>query len=71
MQSLNDEEKRTVFGEVLADRLKAIPECVKYISFIKRDLSILKNGNQIKIVLFNNKWYLDGDLPTCQFNIYF
>ena len=22
-----------------------------------------KNGKEFKIVLFNNKWYLDGDLP--------
>jgi hypothetical protein len=26
-------------------------------------------GNTIKIVLYNGRWYLDGDLPVCYFNI--
>lgn len=25
----------------------------------------LASGQTIKIVKFNNKWFLDGDLPTC------
>jgi len=28
-------------------------------------------GETIKIVLYNGKWYLDGDLPTCYFNLCF
>jgi hypothetical protein len=27
------------------------------------------DGNTIKIVLYNGRWYLDGDLPVCYFNI--
>jgi len=27
----------------------------------------LKNGSSIKIVKFNGKWYLDGDLPSGKF----
>jgi hypothetical protein len=26
---------------------------------------LLNSGQTIKIVKFNNKWYLDGDLPLC------
>ncbi len=29
------------------------------------------SGETIKIVKYNNKWYLDGDLPVCYFNICF
>ncbi len=29
------------------------------------------SGQTIKIVKFNNEWYLDGDLPTCWNNICF
>lgn len=31
----------------------------------------LQNGQTIKIVKFNGRWYLDGDLPVCQFGICF
>ena len=27
------------------------------------------DGQTITLVKFNNKWYLDGDLPTCWHNI--
>ena len=27
----------------------------------------LVDGTKIKLVKFNNKWYLDGDLPVCWF----
>ncbi len=27
------------------------------------------SGQTVKIVKFNNKWYLDGDLPFCWHNI--
>lgn len=27
----------------------------------------LKGGEEIKIVKFNGKWFLDGDLPICDF----
>jgi len=29
----------------------------------------ISQGQTIKIVEFHNKWYLDGDLPICLFNI--
>ncbi|MCL4397739.1 hypothetical protein M1403_01790 [Patescibacteria group bacterium] len=29
----------------------------------------LSDGKIIKLVKFNNKWYLSGDLPLCPFNI--
>lgn len=28
----------------------------------------LSSGKQIKLVKYQNKWYLDGDLPVCKFN---
>lgn len=28
----------------------------------------LSTGKQIKIVKYQDKWYLDGDLPFCKFN---
>jgi len=31
----------------------------------------IKSGQTIKIVKYKNKWYLDGDLPICQFGICF
>lgn len=31
----------------------------------------LSDGSVIKIVKFNNKWYLNNDLPTCMYNICF
>jgi hypothetical protein len=31
----------------------------------------LSSGQTIKMVEFQNKWYLDGDLPVCVFNICF
>lgn len=29
----------------------------------------LKDGKIIKLVKFNERWFLDGDLPTCDFGI--
>ena len=29
----------------------------------------LSSGQVIKLVKVQNKWYLDGDLPVCRFNI--
>jgi hypothetical protein len=31
----------------------------------------ITSGQVIKIVKFQNRWYLDGDLPVCLFNICF
>lgn len=31
----------------------------------------LSDGKVIKLVLFNGRWYLDGDLPTCWGNFCF
>jgi hypothetical protein len=31
----------------------------------------IDTGKMIKIVKYQNKWYLDGDLPVCQFGICF
>jgi hypothetical protein len=31
----------------------------------------LSSGQVIKMVKYQNKWYLDGDLPTCKFNLCF
>ena len=31
----------------------------------------LQSGKIIKLVKFQNKWYLDGDLPVCKFNFCF
>ena len=31
----------------------------------------ISSGQVIKIVKYNNRWYLDGDLPTCWYNICF
>jgi hypothetical protein len=31
----------------------------------------VNSGETIKIVKYQNKWYLDGDLPVCTFNICF
>lgn len=42
MQSLDDDERKLVLGEVLADELKAIHEYVKDIPDIKRDVAVLK-----------------------------
>jgi hypothetical protein len=38
MQSLNDDERREVLGEVLSDELKAILECVKDIPTLQQEL---------------------------------
>ena len=38
MQSLNDDERKEVLGEVLADGLKAIAEYVKDVPAIKEEL---------------------------------
>jgi len=39
----------------------------------KNDYGICKtsSGETIKIVKYQNKWYLDGDLPVCDFGICF
>jgi len=42
MQSLDDDEKKQVLGEVLADELKAIHELVKDVPLIKKDVGELK-----------------------------
>lgn len=42
MQSLNEDERRQVLGEVLADQLQAILEYVKDIPLIKRELHEVK-----------------------------
>ena len=42
MQSLSDDERKLVLGEVLADELRAIHEYVKDIPGIKRDITTLK-----------------------------
>lgn len=31
----------------------------------------IDSGQAIKIVKYQNKWYLDGDLPVCYFNFCF
>ena len=31
----------------------------------------LPDGSKLKLVLFNNRWYLDGDLPVCYFGVCF
>ena len=31
----------------------------------------IKSGETIKIVKYNGRWYLDGDLPTCWLHICF
>ena len=31
----------------------------------------LSSGREIKIVKFQNKWYLDGDLPVCYLGVCF
>jgi len=49
MQSLNDDERKQVLGEVLADELKAIHELVKDVPSIKNDIRELKeNANELK-----------------------
>lgn len=42
MQSLDEDERREVLGEVLADQLQAILEYVQEIPFIKREISEIK-----------------------------
>ena len=42
MDSLSDDERKKVLGEVLMDELKAIYEYVKEIPVIRRDVDILK-----------------------------
>jgi 2-phospho-L-lactate guanylyltransferase (CobY/MobA/RfbA family) len=42
MQSLNDDERKQVLGEVLADELKAIHELVKDVPVIKDDVRVLR-----------------------------
>jgi hypothetical protein len=42
MQSLNDNERKAVLGDVLADELKAIMEYVKDVPYIKRKVDTLE-----------------------------
>lgn len=42
MQSLNDDERRQVLGEVLMDELKAIREYVQDIPLIKQEIREIK-----------------------------
>lgn len=42
MQSLSDDDRKAVVGEVLADELKAIHELVKDVPEIKKDVKELK-----------------------------
>jgi 2-phospho-L-lactate guanylyltransferase (CobY/MobA/RfbA family) len=42
MQSLSDDERKQVLGEVLADELKAIHELVKDVPAIKEDVQVLR-----------------------------
>lgn len=32
-------------------------------------ICLLPSGQTIKMVQFHGKWYLDGDLPTCFYNV--
>ena len=43
MQSLNDEERKDVLGEVLSDELKTILEYVKDLPVLKLDVHEIKN----------------------------
>lgn len=43
MQSLSDNERKTVLGEVLHDQLQVIIEYVSDIPVIKKDIRILKS----------------------------
>ena len=52
MQSLSDDEKRQVLGEVLSDQLQAILEYVKEIPDIKRRITTIEEDvADIKITL--------------------
>jgi DNA repair ATPase RecN len=42
MQSLSDDERRQVLGEVLSDQLQAILEYVQEIPFIKQEIHEVK-----------------------------
>jgi hypothetical protein len=42
MQSLNDDERKAVLGEILADELKVIAEYVKDIPQIRKDVEEIK-----------------------------
>ena len=42
MQSLSDDERKAVLGEVLADELKAITEYVKDVPLIKKKVDALE-----------------------------
>ena len=44
MQSLNDDERKKILGEVLADELKAITEYVKDVPSLKRDIQEIKQS---------------------------
>ena len=46
MQSLNDNERKEVLGEVLADELKVIKEYVKDLPYIERKVGILEKDMQ-------------------------
>jgi hypothetical protein len=46
--------------------------CVQLLSKTAADATCkLVNGEIIKLVLFHNRWYLDGDLPSCLGNLCF
>ncbi len=47
MQSLSDDERKAVLGEVMIDELKAIREYVSDIPEIKRDVAVLKEDVRI------------------------
>jgi len=68
MQSLNDDEKRDVLGEVLADELKAIHELVQdvpkistKVDKIESDVEVLKSDMKvIKAVLTEHSKEIKG-----------
>lgn len=43
MQSLNDDERKQVLGEVLSDELKVIREYVQDVPLLKQDINEIKN----------------------------
>ena len=49
MQSLNDDERKIVLGEVLADELKVIREYVEDVPSLKKDVIVIKeNVSELK-----------------------
>jgi chromosome segregation ATPase len=47
MQSLNDDERKEVLGEVLFDELKAIREYVQDVPDIKQDIAAMKQDMDV------------------------